>query len=109
MNDNDEVSNSVAGSDLPDPPPLGWIKARISGILESWPVQIKITLGKNDYIVELADDAIIEAGKNSPANLEELAQYKEILILIEQDSKYLETYQAVYLKLVTDRNQANRP
>jgi hypothetical protein len=101
MNNNDQtVSSSDVDSSPPVQPTTGWQQVRITDILEIWPVQIRIVQGQNEYFVELAEDAVIETSKKKAIPLEEIARQKEILILIEQDSRYPDALQAVHLTTI---------
>ena len=98
MADDDEAVNSsddfLGRTDLP---PEGWISATITEIMESWPLQVRVSTDSKDFIVELAIDAVIESdvGTLSPGDL---SPGDQVEILIGSDSAQPGGYHVVHVK-----------
>ncbi len=98
MADDDEaVSSSDDFLGRIDLLPEGWISATITEIMESWPLQLRVSTDSKDLIVELAIDAVIESavGTLSPGDLSPGDQVK---LLIESDSAQPDVYHVVRVK-----------
>jgi hypothetical protein len=96
-NDDNSVSNIddlFPGTDLP---PEGWTSATITEIMESWPLQIRFSTEKGEFIVELSIDAVIESatGKMSPG---ELSPGDKVEILIEKLPEQTDAYNIAHVK-----------
>ena len=98
MTDDEEtISNygdSLCRADLPR---QGWVSAKLTEIMESWPLQIRVFTGSEDFIVELTLDAVIESrtGILSPGDL---SPGDQVDIYIESDSTQPDQYHVTHIK-----------
>jgi hypothetical protein len=95
--DDRSVSNAddlFPGANLP---PEGWTSTTITEIMESWPLQVRFSTDKGEFIVELSIDAEIESatGKLSPG---ELSPGDQVEILIEKVPGQIDTYYIEHVK-----------
>ncbi|WP_319547986.1 hypothetical protein [Desulfogranum marinum] len=95
--------NAVISSDSPPPPVLpsspGWTTATITDIMESWPLQLRLSIGDTDMMIELAADAMVES-EGIPLSPGELSPGDRIEIRIERDQAGSGKCHAVYIKKI---------
>ena len=83
MDNGDEVVENANSPIVPaDVIPVGWNTVTIEEILESWPVQLKLSTGTREYFLELASDAVIESHRGI-ATIGDLSTKQKIEIFIE--------------------------
>lgn len=80
--------------------PEGWTRAKIMEIMESWPLQLRFSTDKDEFIIELSIDAVIESitGMLSPG---ELSPGDIVEMLIESNPEQPEECKVVHIKKIT--------
>lgn len=93
--------HAVSSSDTPPPHATpsspGWTTATIKEIMESWPLQLRLSIGDKDMMIELATDAVVES-EGTPLSPGKLSQGDRIEIRIERDHTGSGECHAVYIK-----------
>ena len=95
--DEETISNSDDALCRTDLPRQGWVGAKLTEIMESWPLQIRVFTGSEDFIAELSLDAVIESrtGILSPGDL---FPGDQVDIYIESDSTQPNQYHVTHIK-----------
>ena len=86
VSDDHTVSNSPSPHARPLSP--GSTTATIKEIMESWPLQLRLSTGGKDMMIELAADAVVES-EGTPLSPGSLSQGDRVEIRIERDRSYL--------------------
>ena len=98
MTGDDEITSNCGDSLYrADLPYQGWVSAKLTEIMESWPLQIRVFTGTEDFTVELTLDAVIESrtGILSPGDL---SPGDQVDIYIESDSTQPDQYHVTHIK-----------
>lgn len=95
--------NAVSSTDPPSPQAMplepGWTTATITEIMESWPLQLRLSTGGKDIMIELAADAAVES-EGAPLSPGNLSPGDRIEIRTERDHTGSGECHAVYIKKI---------